>query len=109
MEYFKKGFVYTQEETDRLLLWETSSVSVAKYGAGMHSGTAQGNARCSNLHEFWGALDTHFVLLAFLSVSFSKVDPAFSKHGLYVCVEWASIVFNSWFKIQYCVSSFETF
>lgn len=37
VEYFKQGFIYTQEETDRLLLWEPGSVAVAKYGAGMHA------------------------------------------------------------------------
>lgn len=36
-EYFKPGFIYTQEETDRLLLWEPASAAVAKYGAGMHA------------------------------------------------------------------------
>lgn len=40
MEYFKQWVIYTQEETDGVLLWETSAVVVPKYGTGMHSWTA---------------------------------------------------------------------
>lgn len=40
MGYFKKGFIYTREETDRPLLWETSSGAAAKYGAGTCSGAS---------------------------------------------------------------------
>lgn len=100
MKYFKQGFIYTQEETDRLLLWETSSVTVAKYGAGMHRemhSERAGAAICLN-----SAVDTHFVLLAFLLVLFSKVDPLPSQNMAFPSIEceMTGIVFKNQFKIQ---------
>lgn len=91
LEYFKKDFFYAPVETDRLLLWEISSVAVAKYGAGMHSANAQwkctaeqpGQQRASILSCF------RHSLYAFLSVLF------FSEHGLYVCEGRIDTVFKT--------------
>lgn len=73
VEYFKQGFIYTQEETDRLLLWEPGSVAVAKYGAGMRSENAQQKGWCSNRPEFWAAVDTHFFAFCFSFSSLFRV------------------------------------
>lgn len=84
MEYFKQWVIYTREETDGLLLWETSAVVVPKYGPGMHSWKPV-QQLLQNGAGFWGvAWKVRSGGLALILFSFQPKSLTLLKHAFYM-------------------------